>query len=156
MQWSVSEPYFVLLMSWSPKIAHKWFCILNLHLDLSFQGEKNYLKIRFLVAEILIKNRVSFFLGRPVWSIRFNSFWMINNLIPLNLLPLQFMHNFSIYNHFRGLGNIPKWYLILICSYFRQSYGSHLSNTINTKQGCVSFDGDTDHKTNPTLFWGTL
>ena len=32
-----------------------------------FSGEKNYLKILHLVAEILGKNPVSFFLGHPVY-----------------------------------------------------------------------------------------
>ena len=32
-----------------------------------FSGEENNLKIRSLVAEISIKNPVSFFLGHPVW-----------------------------------------------------------------------------------------
>ena len=36
-------------------------------MDLSFQ-EKNGLKIRYLVVEILSKNLVSFFLGHPVGS----------------------------------------------------------------------------------------
>jgi len=40
MQSSVSEPYFVLLISWSPKIEQKWFCIQNLRMDLSFQEKK--------------------------------------------------------------------------------------------------------------------
>ena len=33
-----------------------------------FSGEKNYLEIGYLVAEILSKNPVSFFLGHPVYG----------------------------------------------------------------------------------------
>ena len=57
---SVSELNFVLLISRPPKITEKWFCIQNLCVNISFQ-EKNGLIIQYLVAEILSKNRVSFF-----------------------------------------------------------------------------------------------
>ena len=35
-------------------------------MDISFQEKKKDLKIRYLVAEMLIKNPVLFFLGNPV------------------------------------------------------------------------------------------
>ena len=37
MYLSISEPGFVLQISQPPKIAQNWFCIQNLHKDLSFQ-----------------------------------------------------------------------------------------------------------------------
>ena len=40
MTLSISESYFVLQISQSPNIAQKWFCIQNLHMDLSFQKKK--------------------------------------------------------------------------------------------------------------------
>ena len=40
---SVSETYFVSQISQPPKMVEKWFCIQNLRMDLSFQGEKNNL-----------------------------------------------------------------------------------------------------------------
>ena len=36
----ISEPGFVLQISQPPKIAQNWFCIQNLHMDLSFQKKK--------------------------------------------------------------------------------------------------------------------
>ena len=38
------ESYFVLQISQPPKIAEKWFCIQNLHMDLSFQEKKTIRK----------------------------------------------------------------------------------------------------------------
>ena len=50
-------------------MAQKWFCIQNFCMDLSFQKKKNYLEIRYLVAEILSETRGSFFLGNPVYRV---------------------------------------------------------------------------------------
>ena len=50
-----------------PKIAQIWFCIQNLRMDLNFQ-EKKDLKIRYLVAEILSKNRGFFWGGTPCFK----------------------------------------------------------------------------------------
>ena len=52
MPLSILEPNVVLRISQSLNIAQKWFCIKNLHMDLSFQKKKNSLEIRFLVPEI--------------------------------------------------------------------------------------------------------
>ena len=49
------ESYFVLQISQPPKINEKWVCIQNLHMDLSFQEQKNDLKIQCLVAEKFAK-----------------------------------------------------------------------------------------------------
>ena len=37
---STSEPHFVFQISLLPNIAQKWFCMQNLHMDLSFQEKK--------------------------------------------------------------------------------------------------------------------
>ena len=55
MYLSILEPGFVLQISQPPKIAQNWFCIHNLHMDLSFQKKKNDLEICLLVLEILNK-----------------------------------------------------------------------------------------------------
>ena len=46
-------------------------------------------------------------ISKNIWGTRFQEFELINNLISLNLIPPISMHNFSSYEHFRGLGNIP-------------------------------------------------
>ena len=38
------KSHFVLQISWLPKIIQNWFCILNLHMDLSFQEKKTVCK----------------------------------------------------------------------------------------------------------------
>ena len=40
MYLSISEHSFVVQISQPPKIAQNWFCIQNLHMDLSFQKKK--------------------------------------------------------------------------------------------------------------------
>ena len=44
MTLSISESYFVYQISQAPNIAQKWFCIQNLHMDLSFQKKKTVWK----------------------------------------------------------------------------------------------------------------
>ena len=41
---SISDPHFVCQISQPPNIGQKWFCILNLHMDLSFQEKKTACK----------------------------------------------------------------------------------------------------------------
>ena len=41
---SIPEPLFVLQISQLPKVAQNWFCIQNLHMELSFQKKKEILK----------------------------------------------------------------------------------------------------------------
>ena len=41
---SIPEPLFVLQISQLPKVAQNWFCIQNLHMELSFQKKKTVLK----------------------------------------------------------------------------------------------------------------
>ena len=62
------EPHFVLQISQPLFIAQKWFCIQNVCTNL-FSGEKNYLKIRYLVAEILSKMHIGTF------CMHFLTFW---------------------------------------------------------------------------------
>ena len=50
----------------APKNRSKMFEYSTRAYGSQFSGEKNGLKIRYLVAEILSKNPVSFFLGHPV------------------------------------------------------------------------------------------
>ena len=46
-------------------------------------------------------------ISQKIWSTRFKEFEVMNNIIFSNLIPPGFMHNFSSYEHFSGLGNIP-------------------------------------------------
>ena len=55
MYLSIPEPRFVLQISQPPQIAQNWFCIQNLHMDLSLQIKKNGLEICSLVSEVLNK-----------------------------------------------------------------------------------------------------
>ena len=41
---SISEPHFVLQISQPPNIAQKWFCIQNLHMDISLQKKQTVYK----------------------------------------------------------------------------------------------------------------
>ena len=52
---SIPEPLFVLQISQLPKVAQNWFCIQNLHMELSFQMKKKDFEIRSLVLEKLNK-----------------------------------------------------------------------------------------------------
>ena len=66
MNLSYLELHFVLQISQPPNIAQIWFCIQNVHMDLSFQGKKNGLEIRFLVPEIFNEYKRSIIFRRPV------------------------------------------------------------------------------------------
>ena len=68
---SVSESHFGLQISQPPNITQKWFCIQNLHMDLSFQKKKNGVEIRSLVLEISNKQTFEhFFLNALyLWSV---------------------------------------------------------------------------------------
>ena len=70
-----------------------------------FSGEENDLKIRSLVAEISIKNPVSFFLGHPVLS----SNTQYHSSSYFNALPSSSFDIFDI----QILPNIVKYFLVL-------------------------------------------
>ena len=72
MQLSVSEPYFALLISWSPKIAQKWFCIQNLRLDLSFQEKKTIWKSNAWFTRNLQNKHGTIFFKHPVDTLYHN------------------------------------------------------------------------------------
>ena len=45
-------------------------------------------------------------ISKTICGIIFQELQIMNDLISLNMIPTLFMHNFSSYRHFRGLGNI--------------------------------------------------
>ena len=61
MNLSVSEPHFVLQISQPPNIAQKWFCIKNLHMDLSFQEIKTIWKSDTWLLRYEAKTKSHFF-----------------------------------------------------------------------------------------------
>ena len=65
VQWSVLEAYFVLFISWSPKIAQNLFCIQNLRMDLIFQEKKRIWKSNAWLPRYLQNNPWTIFLETP-------------------------------------------------------------------------------------------
>ena len=66
MYLSISEPGFVLQITQLPLIAQNWFCIQNLHMDLSFQKEKRIRNPYIDFGVIKQTNIVTFFFKHPV------------------------------------------------------------------------------------------
>ena len=60
---SISKPYFVLQISQPANIEHKWFCIQNLHMDLSFQRKKRFRNLFIGFGDIQQTNILTFFLN---------------------------------------------------------------------------------------------
>ena len=65
MTFSISEPHFVLQISQPPIIAQKWFCIQNLHMDISFQQKKAVCKSVPWFLKYEAKRKVIIFFGTP-------------------------------------------------------------------------------------------
>ena len=66
---STSEPYFVFQISQPPNLAQIWFCIQNLHMDLSFKGKKqivNPLHGLQVTAILMIQENSGVFFKHPV------------------------------------------------------------------------------------------
>ena len=62
MDLSFPEPGFVSQISQSPKIAQNWFCIQNLHMNLSFQEKKTICKsVHWLGSSIYKKCKINQF-----------------------------------------------------------------------------------------------
>ena len=66
LQSPLSETQFCLANISTPKSRTEMVLYSKFAYGSQFSGEKNYLEIRYWVADILSKNPVSFFLGHPV------------------------------------------------------------------------------------------
>ena len=65
---SVSESDFGLQISQPPNITQKWFCIQNLHMDLSFQKKKRFRNL-FLGSQDIKQIQKIHFFRHPVSQI---------------------------------------------------------------------------------------
>ena len=71
MYLSFPELRFVLWISQPLNIAQSWFCIQNLHMDLSFQKKKRFRNLFIGFGDIKETNILTFFLKHPVYVINY-------------------------------------------------------------------------------------
>ena len=99
---SIPEPLFVLQISQLPKVAQNWFCIQNLHMELSFQKKKEILKSVHWFRRNLTNKHLNVFFETPCtlshylnWMSQTNSFTQSNhlsNLLTYSIYKLTLLH----------------------------------------------------------------